>query len=132
MGDRAVGEADRAAIVATATDYIAGWLEGDPQRMRRCLHPELVKRSVAHDPGAGEEALEAITAEEMVQATAEGRGRRYARGFEVTILEVYGGMASVSVHSAPYVDLLHLARLGDRWLIVDVLWQRRPGDGTQG
>ena len=34
--------ADSAAIRATALDYIEGWYTGDPVRMERALHPELV------------------------------------------------------------------------------------------
>ena len=38
--------ADTAAIRATALDYAEGWYEGNPARMARALHPELVKRIV--------------------------------------------------------------------------------------
>jgi len=33
--------------------------------------------------------------------------------------------ASVKVLSEPFVDYLHLARFGERWLIVNVLYERR-------
>src|SRR5687767_13133238 len=36
--------ADSTAIRATALDYVEGWYEGNPERMTRALHPELVKR----------------------------------------------------------------------------------------
>jgi hypothetical protein len=26
-----------------------------------------------------------------------------------------------------YMDYLHVARFGEAWLILNVLWQRRPG-----
>jgi hypothetical protein len=40
---------ERAAILAPALDYIESWLDVDPDRMARCLHPDLVKREVEYD-----------------------------------------------------------------------------------
>ena len=34
------------AIIAAALDYYEGWFDGDPDRMERALHRELVKRSI--------------------------------------------------------------------------------------
>jgi hypothetical protein len=33
------------------------------------------------------------------------------------------------VLSSVYLDYLHVGRFGAEWLIVNILWQRRPGDG---
>jgi Putative lumazine-binding len=116
---------DREAILRVAADYIESWFEGDAERMRQSLHPDLVKRSL--DPGglAGEPKLETIGADDMVSATGAGRGTKYPRGHDVAILDLYDDMATVRVTSTPYVEYLHLARFGGRWLIVNVLWQRR-------
>lgn len=115
---------DRKAIIRAATDYIASWLEGDEERMRRSLHPQLAKRSVG--AGASNDLpLDTIGTTEMVEATGKGYGRKYRPGHEITVLDTYGEIATVKVASVPYIDYLHLARFGDRWLIVNVLWQRR-------
>ena len=115
---------DRKAIIRAATDYIASWLEGDEERMRRSLHPQLAKRSVG--AGASNDLpLDTIGTTEMVKATGKGHGRKYRPGHEITVLDTYGEIATVKVTSVPYIDYLHLARFGDRWLIVNVLWQRR-------
>jgi len=37
---------DVEAITAVARDYIEGYFDGDEARMRRCLHRELVKRTI--------------------------------------------------------------------------------------
>ena len=63
-----VSDKDRQAIIRAATDYIASWLDGDEERMRRSLHPQLAKRSV----GAGalsDLPLDTIGTTEMVEAT---------------------------------------------------------------
>jgi len=41
---------------------------------------------------------------------------------------VFRHVASVSVLSSPYMDLLHIAKIGDRWLIANVLWEVREGE----
>jgi hypothetical protein len=120
----AITDADREAIVASARDYIESWLDGDAPRMARCLHPELAKRSVKPD-GASGCMVENLTRKEMVDATAEGRGTRYERPYDISILDAFGDIASVRVFSSVYMDFLHVARCGDRWLLLNVLWQRR-------
>ena len=127
MGEppRAVTDEERRAIIRAATDYIESWLDGDEERMRRCLHPRLAKRSVGVGPAGDDWPLDNIGAAEMVKATGEGHGKKYQRGHAITILDTYGEIATVKVTSVPYVDYLHIARFGEAWLIVNVLWQRR-------
>jgi hypothetical protein len=45
---------------------------------------------------------------------------------EITILDVYEDMASVKVVFAGWVDLVHMAKFNDPWLIVNVLWHLKP------
>lgn len=127
MGDEADAPAERDAILVAAADYIESWLDGDSQRMARCLHPDLVKREVVHGDSETGSTLETMTRDEMVAATAQGSGRRYARPYDAGILDVFGDIATVRVLSSVYMDYLHVAKFGDRWLLVNVLWQRRPG-----
>ena len=126
-GEGAISAEDREQILVAARDYIESWLDGDAERMARCLHPELAKRSVAADPGMAGSPVETISRDEMIQATGEGRGTRYERPYELSILDAFGDIASVRVLSSVYMDYLHVARSGDRWLLLNVLWQRRPG-----
>jgi Putative lumazine-binding len=116
---------DREAILRVATDYIESWFEADSERMRRSLHPQLVKRSLDRGGHAGDPKLDTIGAEDMVRATGVGSGTKYPRGHDVTILDLYDDLATVKVTSVPYVDYLHVARFGESWLIVNVLWKRR-------
>ncbi len=119
--EAAVSAEDREKILAAARDYIEGWLDGDAERMARCLHPALVKvESIEADPSA-----ETMTRDRMIQATREGHGRKLARPYEVSLLDAFGDIASVSVLSSGYMDYLHIARSGTEWLLLNVLWQRR-------
>ncbi len=118
---------DLDAITRTSTDYIEGWYTGDVERMRRCLHPELVKRRVVEDP-VGMWQVRSVGTTAMVAATMKGEGTvtpEAERMQQITVLDVFRDMACVKVLSQPFVDYLHLARLGDQWRIVNVLWARR-------
>ena len=119
----AISPEDREKILASARDYIESWLDGDAERMARCLHPQLVKReSLEADP-----SVETITRDQMVQWTGEGEGKNLERPYEVSILDAFGDIATVRVFSSAYMDYLHVARSGNAWLLLNVLWQRRPG-----
>jgi hypothetical protein len=123
----AVTPEDRQRIVASATDYIESWMAGDGDRMARCMHPELIKRYPKPDPETGGCIVRMLTRAEMVAATAAGEGAEDAGPYEVEVLDAYGDLASVSVLSAAYIDYLHIARCGEAWLILNVLWQPRIG-----
>jgi Putative lumazine-binding len=113
-------DADRDAIVAAALDYYEGWFDGNAMRMERALHPELAKRGLTED-----EKVETDTARSMIDATADGVGRKRDvpdRRIEVDVNHMHGDIASAVVTSAVYVDYLHLVRVGGRWKIVNALW----------
>jgi len=117
----AQGSDVRQAIVAAALDYYEGWFNGEPERMERALHPDLVKRSLDAD---GFE-LETLSARQMIDWTAEGVGRERDPGdrrIEVHVDHVFGNIATVTTTSAVYVDYLQLARTSEGWKIVNVLW----------
>jgi Putative lumazine-binding len=124
--------ADLEAITAVARDYVEGWFDGDEARVRRCLHPQLVKRTIYRDPATGDWSLgRPADAEMMVGWARAGEGRTTVdaeRQFEITIDAVFRHVATVRVLSSPYMDLLHIAKIGDRWFIVNVLWEVRQGE----
>ena len=111
------------AIVAAALDYYEDWFDGEPERMERALHSDLVKRSLASDG----RSVDTIPAREMVKATADGIGRARdpgidRRDIEIHVDHVHGDIATVTVTSAVYVDYLQLVRTPEGWEIANVLW----------
>jgi hypothetical protein len=116
--------ADVEAIVAAATDYVEGWFDGDAGRMASCLHPALAKRS-AMDPSGGKVELDEAPYRDMVEATGRRARAASGRDYELVVLDVFDGIATAKILSEPYMDYLHLARFGDRWLIVNVLYVDR-------
>ena len=124
-----VPNADAAAIRQTALDYIEGWYEGNPERMERALHPELAKRIVRTNPQNNQSRLDQMSAMSLVQGTRRGGGRntpKERQQKDVTILDVYEGVASVKVIASDWIDYLHMARFNGRWVIVNVLWELKP------
>jgi len=119
---------DIAAITRSSVDYVESWYTADAERMRRCLHPDLAKRTVKRDPGTATWVLRHTDAKMLVTYTQDGHGTETPvvdRTYRVSILDVFRNTASVKVVSHPFVDYLHLARFNDRWLIVNALWEPR-------
>ena len=116
---------DREAIVGAATDYVESYLDGDAARMASCLHPRLAKRR-ADDHEARPSGLVESPFGIMTTVAVAGGPKDVGREVEIMILDVVDGIATAKVVSEPFVDLLHLARFGDRWLIVNALWEHRP------
>ena len=105
-------------ITQTVLDYFEGWFDGDAVRMERALHRDLVKRQSGEDLGM-------TTKQRMIELTERGEGKGDAadRRIDVEVGDVYKDMASVTVHTAPYHEYLHLVRTGDGWRIANALWQ---------
>jgi hypothetical protein len=118
---------DEDAVRSAVLDYVEGWFEGDAVRMKRALHPELVKRCRGIE-GDDPDALETLSAGEMIDATAAGEGIREDaadRRIEIRIDYLSGGIASVQCFCHRYVDLLHLIDMPDGWKIVNAAWRLR-------
>ncbi len=118
------------AIKQTALDYIEGWYEGNAERMERALHPDLAKRIVRTNPQNKQQSrLDQMSAMSLVLGTRRGGGKdtpKEKQQKDVTILDVYENAASVKVVASEWIDYLHVAKFGGRWVIVNVLWELKP------
>ena len=124
---RTQADTDRDAIVKTALDYIEGYYTGDAARMERSLHPDLAKRIVRIDP-AGKPRLDHMGAPQLVKiAGSRANAPKLAQQQkDVTVLDVFGNTASVKIVANDWIDYLHVAKWEGRWVIVNVLWERKP------
>jgi hypothetical protein len=112
---------DEAAVVSTVLDYFEGWFTGDADRMARALHHDLAKRALEQDG----QTLDETSAEWMIDATAQGRGRGVGNGdqqIEVTVEDIYKTIAHATVRSTVYREYVHLVRMNDGWKIVNALY----------
>jgi hypothetical protein len=122
--------ADSAAIRATALDYVEGWYQGNAERMSRAVHPELVKRIVVSDTATKHSVIQTMGATALVNGARRGWGKETPadrRQKDVTILDIFGNAASVKAMMADWIDYLQIAKVDGRWVIVNVLWERKPG-----
>lgn len=116
----------RAAILASATDYVDGGYGADAARIARCLHPDLIKRIVRINVDGsprldGMSALGLIRLIEGKPPAPEGRRPR-----SIDILATDHDIASVRVDMERWTDHLQLCLWDDRWLIVNALWRLKP------
>lgn len=121
-----------AAIEAVAYDYVDGQLEGDAERVASSLHPDIAKRMVTGGGATEREVfpLRRMSADELVALTRRGalKTPREEWSRSVQVLDVAGDAAVVRVETPWFLDYFHMGRFGDRWLIVNALWQMKPLD----
>jgi hypothetical protein len=115
--------ADSAAVRASALDYAEGWYEGST---------ELVKRIVVWDTTTRRSVVSTMGASALVNAAGHGYGTRTPKEKQekqVRILDLYRNAGVARITMADWVDYLQLAKVDGRWVIVNVLWERKPGQG---
>ncbi|NIM11449.1 MAG: hypothetical protein GTO45_36910 [Candidatus Aminicenantes bacterium] len=118
-------EKEKAAIKQAALDYMEGWYEGNAQRMKKALHPEMVKRVPTTLP-TGRVTLRYASASNMVEFTRAGFGKNRAQHkgkLEVKIFDISRNIASAKATSGEYIDYLHLVKIHGQWKILNVLWE---------
>ena len=106
-------------MAAVATEYFQSWFAGDGERMRQVLHPDLAKRCIEEQ---GSLRLHEDPTETLVADTASGEGTAFEPRQDVEVVDVFGDIATVVVRSDVFREYLHIARFGDRWLIVNALY----------
>jgi hypothetical protein len=130
---QAQSKSDADLIKQAALDYIEGWYEADAARMERALHPELAKRIVRVDQ-RGRYSLGQTSAMTLVQQTREEGGKNIPKERQqkdVTVLDIFGNVATAKIIASDWIDYLHLAKwrgrwVIGRWVIVNVLWENKP------
>lgn len=121
-------DADREAIKRTALNYAEGWYEGDAAKMESALSPDLAKR-IARTNAQGQSNLGQMTAMTLVQGTRGGSGKQTPKEQQqkdVTILDVFGGAATVKLEMRDWIDYMHIGKMNGKWVIINVLWEMKP------
>ena len=114
------------AIKKTAMNYMESWYQGDANRMEESLHPKLAKRSLKSINGKIK--LRQTTASDMVNWTGSGFGKSFwsnTHKIEIVVLDFYKSVASVKVITPDYWEYLHLIKIDEKWVIVNVLYENK-------
>jgi hypothetical protein len=91
------------------------------------LSPDLAKRIVRTRDGKSR--LDSMGALALVQGVRAGYGTKTPKEqqqADVTVLDVFGGAASVKVVMSGWIDYLHIGKVDGRWVIINVLWEMNP------
>lgn len=115
-------------IKAKAMDYIEGWFQGNTERMKSCLHPDLAKRQIYQVAKTGRSNLGLHTATTLVEGTRLGRGKKYPadkRNIKIIILDTGKNIATVKVSCVLTTEYLHLVKYNGKWLILNVLFEMK-------
>jgi len=126
---------DSLAIINTARNYVEGWAEGNTERVALAVSPELAKRKIFVDP-EGKWFISDMSASLLIQAARGNKeGVRmpdkdpdHPFSLNVEILDISGNVASVKAWNTKYgfLDYCHMAKIGDEWKIINVLWEYLP------
>jgi ketosteroid isomerase-like protein len=113
-----MSKSDAQHVEDTARAYFEAWFDADEARMDRVLHPDLVKRRAGAELGV-------TTKERMLELTRNGEGREDGadRTLHITVDTVGAEIASATVRSVVYHEVLQLVRTPGGWQIANALWE---------
>ena len=120
---------DQAAVTRAAMDYLEGFYEGDADKIRRGVHPDVVKYGFMEERDGGYRGS-AMSFADMIQfvegVKARGDHPPDSAPKDVVLLEVLDQTAAVKVVAWWGIDYLHLAKYEGQWKVLHVLWQTFP------
>lgn len=127
---------DLAAIERVAVDYTMGFYEIDGDKVQNTCHTDLSKRRLERDTEAGFDYLSRITWEEIRLL-----GNTFNRHFgfspetarkDVEIYYADAHHAAAKLTGASWFDYLHLMKVNDEWVIVNIIYEPLPREQWQG
>ena len=115
-------------IRRTVLDYIEGIEEGDPTRIESSIHPDLKARGLlAAEEGA--QSLIPLTFTELLElrnASRQKGNMPQAARTDMLICDLGGRIATVKLTAWWGTDYLHLAKVQEHWMIVNLLRSVHP------
>lgn len=124
--------ADRDAVRQAALDYVEGIYNVQPDRIRRSVHPTLVKRGFYKKAPDAPYVESPMTFDQLVQLASSWNkdGKRDTSIKEVAVLEVLDQTAVAKVTASWGVDYMLLGKHDGQWKIQQILWQSLPPKKT--
>lgn len=120
-------QSDEEQVRAAILDYVEGIYEVQPDRIKRSVHPQLMKK------GFGRPKDQTTYKDETVMTfnqLVELAGRWNAKGWlpkdapkVIEIYDVQDKTAAAKLTAYWGTDYFHLAKYDDKWMITNVLWQ---------
>lgn len=121
---------DRAGVERAALDYLEGFYEGSTDKLRRSVHPEVLKFGFYREDPDDAYERSPMSFEEMLNFATNvkesGRFPDENAPKKVEILDVLDQTAVAKVYAWWGSDYLSMAKYDGEWKIVQVLWQSPP------
>lgn len=121
---RAQTSKDSLAIIESVNNYIQSFYLSKPELFKESVHIDLSKRTVKDYHKQGDYLQNASYEEMIYLAKIFNHSGKYSENSkaEIFILDIQDNTASVRLNAAGWYDYMHLAKLNDKWLIINVLW----------
>lgn len=129
-------ETDLKMIGETILDYMECWYSGEHERLARSLHPALVKRGFYPHRWTETKIISVSSVSGMIEnvraKALKGEQRPKSEWqADITILDVFQGIATAKAIGAGWVDYIHLARVDGEWKIINILYDLPPLGGEK-
>jgi hypothetical protein len=119
--------ADRDQVYAAVEDYVDGLYLAQPDRIKKSVHPELMKKGFWKAKDKTEYAYEGVmTFQQLVDLAAKWNAKGWLPKDAVKKIEIYDvqdqtASAKLSAHWG--TDYFQLAKMDGKWMIINILWQ---------
>lgn len=121
---------DKDLVYAAIEDYVDGIYLVQPERIKKSVHPELMKKGFWRKDGNTEYDKESImTFDQLVDLASKWN----AKGTlpkdaprKIEIYDVQDQTATGKLTAQWGTDYFQLAKYDGKWMIVNIMWQRHP------
>lgn len=128
--DAADDAADREAVREAVLDYVEGIYNVEPERIKRSVAPDLAKVGYWRSKDATEYGEGRMSFEQLVELAGKWNSKggvdAETAPKEIEIYDVLDQTATVKLSAHWGIDYMHLAKINDKWMIKNVLWQSYP------
>ena len=124
-------DADREGVRKAGLNYVEGFYEGDPEKLKNALQPTMFKYGYGYDKKKGEfgKGGQMKFEEALGYAKWVADNKKYPKADapkKVEVLDVVNHIAAVKITAWWGIDYMLLSRKGDKWMIEQVLWSGIP------
>ena len=119
---------DSIEVLKIASLYSQSWYDGDSLKMSKVLHPELVKRTIRNYENTGNDVVNNLSYNTMMQYTIAGYGKHTPKDKQndkIELLDICENIASIRVESTDYVEYLQMVKYNGEWKALNVLWEMK-------
>ena len=118
---------DDKLIKRAILNYVEAFYEADTVKAYQSIVRDLAKRGYYTQDGKVREAK--MTFEQLINLAQRWKHSQTITAVtpkKITVFEVLDKIATAKVEAKWGIDYFHLAKINDKWMIINVLWQDYP------